>query len=537
MIRQIQNTIVEHWNRPAISDYRGERFLYSDVARHIAQLHAMFGALGIQRGDRIALCGSNSARWGVAFMAVVTYGGVAVPVFSDFLPDQIHHIVNHSETKLLFAAENILAATTPEEMPALRATVRLKDFTMVGGDAGEVAVPPLPVAIGQKDVSYRPEQDENQVMMINYTSGTTGFSKGVMLPYRAFDSNYEFASKALSCKIRDAGVVVSLLPMAHMYGLMFDFIYPFLRGSHTCLIARTPTPAILTQAFAEMKPDYITAVPLVIEKIIRRRVMRAFGASWVARYVDTPIVGGFIRRMVRQRMMKAFGGRIYEVIIGGAALNQEVEAFLRKFRFPFTVGYGATECAPLIAYSDYHEFVAGSCGRCVVNMEVRTDSGDPQNTPGEILVRGRNVMLGYYKNPEATAEALDGEGWYHTGDLGTIDADGNIFIRGRKKSMLLGPNGQNIYPEEIEDKINSLYLVGESLVVQRGNHLEALVYPDYDEARAFNLTDEHINNVLELGRKDLNEMLPAYERIQKMNVQREEFQKTPKRSIKRFLYK
>ena len=555
MIAQIQKTILDHWNLPAISDYHGERFLYSDVAGHIAQLHALFRQAGIQRGDRIALCGPNSARWGVAFMAVVAYGAVVVPILNDFQPDQIHHIVNHSESKILFAAENILATTTPSEMPGLTAILRMADYTVAfSSPTGELqgALPSLsrrsapltpPLTGGGRErassLHFEPERDENDLMMINYTSGTTGFSKGVMLPYRAFDSNFEFAQGALdrAFKGKGTGVVLALLPMAHMYGLMFDFIYVFLRGSHTCIMTRTPSPNILAKALAEVQPDYITAVPLIIEKIVRKQIMKKISSSRATRFIKMPLIGNLISKMMRRQVSKVFGGHIYEIIVGGAPLNQEVEAFLRSFRFPLTVGYGATECAPIITFSDYHQFAPGSCGRCVVNMEVRIDSSNPQQIPGEILTRGKNVMLGYYKNPEATAEVLDAEGWYHTGDLAVMDAKGNVFIKGRKKNMLLGPNGQNIYPEEIEDKLNSMLMVSESLIVQRNGRLEALVHPDYEEAYGLNLSDENIQNIMELNRTDLNEIRPAYERIQAVHIMKEEFAKTPKRSIKRYLYK
>ena len=547
MIAQIQQTIIDHWNLPAISDYNGERFLYSDVAQHIAQLHALFHQADIQRGDRIALCGPNSARWGVAFMAVVTYGAVVVPILNDFQPDQIHHIVNHSESKILFAAENILATTTPDEMPSLTAILRMVDYSIVfSSPAGGLQAvlsdqnrnPLLKTGkVGAGSLHYPPERDENDMMMINYTSGTTGFSKGVMLPYRAFDSNFEFAQGALDKRIRSTGVVLSLLPMAHMYGLMFDFIYVFLRGGHTCIMTRTPSPNILAKAFVEVQPDYITAVPLIIEKIVRKQIMKKISSSRVAKFIKIPIIGNLISKMIRRQVIKAFGGRLYEFIVGGAALNQEVESFLRSFRFPITVGYGATECAPIITFSDYHQFAPGSCGRCVVNMEVRIDSSNPQQIPGEILTRGKNVMLGYYKDPKATAEVLDQDGWYHTGDLAIMDAKGNVFIKGRKKNMLLGPSGQNIYPEEIEDKLNSMLMVSESLIVQRNGRLEALVYPDYEEAYGLNLTDENIKNIMELNRADLNEIRPSYEHIYAVHIMKEEFAKTPKRSIKRYLYK
>ena len=535
MITEIQKAITEHWDLPAISDFHGEKFLYSDVALHIVRLHTMFQKVGIQRGDHISICGPNSARWGVAFMAIVSYGAVVVPILNDFHPDQIHNIVNHSESKILFAAENILSTTTEEKMPCLRAIIRMNDFAIVSNPTFDEV--PLSSNIAPHDIHFEPEHNENDMMMINYTSGTTGFSKGVMLPYRAFDSNFEFAKEALDKSIKGTGVVLSLLPMAHMYGLMFDFIYIFLRGSHTCILTRIPSPNIIGQAFQEIRPDYITAVPLIIEKIVRKQIMKKVNSINAMKYIKIPIIGKIISKFIRRKVLKGFGGRAYEIIVGGAALNQEVESFLRSFHFPLTVGYGATECAPIITFSDYHQMRPGSCGRSVVNMEIKICSTDPQTIPGEVLARGKNVMLGYYKNPEATAEVLDKDGWYHTGDLGIIDSDGYLFLKGRKKNMLLGPNGQNIYPEEIEDKLNSMLMVNESLIVQRNNRLEALVHPDYEDAYSLKLTDQNIEHIMEMNRVDLNEIRPAYEHIHAIHIMKEEFEKTPKKSIRRFLYK
>ncbi|MBR6828858.1 MAG: AMP-binding protein [Prevotella sp.] len=546
MIQFVEQTLTAHWDMPAYTNYLGESYQYADVAHLIARQHIVFKETGIKRGDRIALCGPNSSRWGIAFMAVVSYGAVVVPILNDFQPDQIHNIVNHSETKLLYAAPNILKEIVPNEMPQLQGILRMEDYSVFsGGETLQTAVERLDETFRQKyggdqlkcdQVTFEPEADENDLMMINYTSGTTGFSKGVMLPYRAFDSNYEFAGKELNSAMPEGSNVLSILPMAHMYGLLFEFLYESLHGCHIFFLTRKPTPQFIARAFQDVKPRVVVAVPLIIEKTVRMKVMKKFMASPAAKYINTPIIGWFIKRKVRQQVVSAFGGNMYECIVGGAALNQEVEAFLHSFNFPITVGYGATECAPIISYSDWKTFVPASCGRAVINMEVKIDSDDPQNKPGEILARGKNVMLGYYKNEEATRQALDDEGWYHTGDLGIMDAKGNIFIKGRKKNMLLGANGQNIYPEEIEDKINSMLMVSESLIVQREGRLEALIVPDWDEANELKLTDENVRNIMELNRHDLNEMLPAYERIQAVNIFHEEFEKTPKRSIKRYLY-
>ena len=546
MIQFVEQTLTAHWDMPAYTNYLGESYQYADVAHLIARQHIVFKETGIKRGDRIALCGPNSSRWGIAFMAVVSYGAVVVPILNDFQPDQIHNIVNHSETKLLYAAPNILKEIVPNEMPQLQGILRMEYYSVFsGGETLQTAVERLDETFRQKyggdqlkcdQVTFEPEADENDLMMINYTSGTTGFSKGVMLPYRAFDSNYEFAGKELNSAMPEGSNVLSILPMAHMYGLLFEFLYESLHGCHIFFLTRKPTPQFIARAFQDVKPRVVVAVPLIIEKTVRMKVMKKFMASPAAKYINTPIIGWFIKRKVRQQVVSAFGGNMYECIVGGAALNQEVEAFLHSFNFPITVGYGATECAPIISYSDWKTFVPASCGRAVINMEVKIDSDDPQNKPGEILARGKNVMLGYYKNEEATRQALDDEGWYHTGDLGIMDAKGNIFIKGRKKNMLLGANGQNIYPEEIEDKINSMLMVSESLIVQREGRLEALIVPDWDEANELKLTDENVRNIMELNRHDLNEMLPAYERIQAVNIFHEEFEKTPKRSIKRYLY-
>lgn len=546
MIKLIEQTLTAHWDMPAYTNYLGESYQYADVAHLIARQHIVFQETGIKRGDRIALCGPNSSRWGIAFMAVVSYGAVVVPILNDFQPDQIHNIVNHSETKLLYAAPNIIKEIIPDEMPQLQGILRIEDYSVFsGGETLQTAVAQLDDAFRKKygsdqlkrdQVTFEPEADENDLMMINYTSGTTGFSKGVMLPYRAFDSNYEFACKELNSAMSEGSNVLSILPMAHMYGLLFEFLYESLHGCHIFFLTRKPTPQFIARAFQDVKPRVVVAVPLIIEKTVRMKVMKKFMASPAAKYINTPVIGWFIKRKVRQQVVSAFGGNMYECIVGGAALNQEVEAFLHSFNFPLTVGYGATECAPIISYSDWKTFEPASCGRAVINMEVKIDSDDPQNKPGEILTRGKNVMLGYYKNEEATHQALDSEGWYHTGDLAVMDAQGNIFIKGRKKNMLLGANGQNIYPEEIEDKLNSMLMVSESLIVQREGRLEALIVPDWDEANELKLTDEHVKNIMELNRHDLNEMLPAYERIQAVNIFHEEFEKTPKRSIKRYLY-
>ena len=537
MIKTIEKSIVTHWEQAALSDFSAETYRYADIAALILQLHDMFREAGIQRGDKIAICGTNSSRWGIAFLAIVAYGAVVVPILPDFLSEQIHNIVTHSESKLLFASEPILKRIEPQEMGNLTGILNLTDYSVAVGPSDTLAVKPLTSPVTPDQLNFQPEASENDLMMINYTSGTTGFSKGVMLPYRAFDSNYQFAVSALSKNMTPGSNVISMLPMAHMYGLMFEFLYEFLEGCHIYFLTLAPTPQVIARAFNVVKPRLVVAVPLIIEKIVRKQIMKKIMASKAVKLMKWPIVGYFVKRKVREQVVKAFGGNMYECIVGGAALNREVETFLHSFGFPITVGYGATVCAPIISFADYKTFAPDSCGRIVVNMEVRIDSSDQRNIPGEILVRGKNVMLGYYKNPEATEEALDADGWYHTGDLGVIDAKGNIFIRGRKKNMILGPNGQNIYPEEIEDKLNSMLMVSESIIVQRNNRLEALIHPDYEEAQLLNLTEENVTNIMQLNQIDINEQLPAYEQIMAVHIQKEEFQKTPKRSIKRYLYK
>ena len=537
MIKDIEKTIVTYWEQAALSDFSAETYRYSDIADYILQLHNMFREAGIQRGERIALCGSNSSRWGIAFLATVTYGAVVVPILPDFLSEQIHNIVTHSEAKLLFVSETILKRIEPEQMPNLVGILNVADYSVAVGPSDKLAVKPLSSPATPNQLNFQPESSENDLMMINYTSGTTGFSKGVMLPYRAFDSNYQFAVGELSQHMHAGDTIISMLPMAHMYGLMFEFLYEFLEGCHIYFLTLAPTPQVIARAFKVVKPRLVVAVPLIIEKIVRKQIMKKIMATKAMKLMKWPIVGYFVKRKVREQVVEAFGGNMYECIVGGAALNREVESFLHSFNFPISVGYGATECAPIISFSDWKIFAPGSCGRAVVNMEIKIDSSDPKNIPGEILTRGKNVMLGYYKNAEATAEALDADGWYHTGDLGVIDSKGNVFIKGRKKNMLLGPNGQNIYPEEIEDKLNSMLMVSESIIVQRNNRLEALIHPDYEEAQQLNLTEENISNIMQLNQIDINEQLPAYEQIMAVHIQKEEFQKTPKRSIKRYLYK
>ena len=543
----LEKSIIEHWDMDALTDYKGQTLQYHDVARKIEKVHILFENSGIQRGDKIALCGRNSSQWTVAFIAILTYGAIAVPILHEFTADQIHNIVNHSDAKLLFAGDHICGSIDPLQMPHLEGIIRNTDYSLLISRTdkltyarehlNELYGKKFPKYFRKEHVNYYHEQSPDELALINYTSGTTGFSKGVMIPYRALWSNFDFACDAMGNELPAGSNVISILPMAHMYGMAFEFSYEFIRGCHVYYLNRVPSPAIIAQAFSEVKPGIIIAVPLIIEKIIRKKVFPKIQTNRMRLLLGMPIINMKVREMICEEVKKAFGGRFFEIIVGGAAFNQEVEQFLHRINFPYTVGYGATECAPIICYEDWRNFVPGSCGKAVKHMEVRIDSPDPQNIPGEILTRGLNVMLGYYKNDEATSETIDEDGWYHTGDLGTMDYDGNVFINGRSKNMLLGANGQNIYPEEIEDKLNSMTMVVESIVVQRDSKLVALVHPDMDEAHNMNFTEEDLVNIMEQNRNGLNQQLPVYEKISEIEIHHEEFIKTPKKSIKRYLYK
>ena len=542
----IEKSIIDNWNRDALTDFKGATLQYHDVARKIEKLHIMFENSGVQQGDKIALCGRNSACWAVAFLATLTYGAVAVPILHEFTAEQIHNIVNHSGAKLLFVGDVVATVIDATKMPDLEGIIYIPDYSLVVSRTekltyarehlNEMFGKKFPKYFRQEHVHYRRETSGEEMALINYTSGTTGFSKGVMIPYRAMWSNYDFAMSVLGSTVKAGDSVISILPMAHMYGMSFEFFFEFLHGCHIFYLTRVPSPAIIAQAFSEVKPAVIIAVPLVIEKIIRKKVFPKIQNNRMRLLLNMPVLNRKVNQKICEQVKNAFGGRFYEIIIGGAAFNQEVEQFLKRINFPYTVGYGATECAPIICYADYHDFVPGSCGKPVVHMEVRIDSEDPENVPGEILARGLNVMLGYYKNEEATRQTLDKAGWYHTGDLGTMDANGNVFIKGRSKNMLLSANGQNIYPEEIEDKLNSMALVNESIVIQQGDKLVGLVHPDYDEAKGMRLTNDDIVAVMEQNRQELNAEMPAYSKLSTIKIQEEEFEKTPKKSIKRYLY-
>lgn len=543
----IEKSIVSNWEKDALTDFKGATLQYHDVARKIEKLHIIFESSGVQKGDKIALCGRNSSSWAVAFLATLTYGAVAVPILHEFTADQIHNIVNHSEAKLLFVGDYVATVIDQTKMPHLEGIIYLPDYSLVISRTdkltyarehlNELFGKKYPKYFRKEHVNYYKEQSPDELALINYTSGTTGFSKGVMVPYRALWSNYDFAMTVLGKIIKKGDNVISILPMAHMYGMAFEFMFEFIFGCHVFYLTRVPSPAIIAAAFAEVKPAIIIAVPLVIEKIIRKKVFPKIQNNRMRLLLNMPVVNKKVNQKICDQVVKAFGGNFYEIIVGGAAFNQEVEQFLKRIGFPYTVGYGATECAPIICYADYHDFAPGSCGKPVVHMEVKIDSPDPENVPGEILARGLNVMLGYYKNEEATALTLDSEGWYHTGDLGTMDADGNVYIKGRSKNMLLGANGQNIYPEEIEDRLNSMAMVNECVVVQRGEKLVGLVYPDFDEAATMRLNESDLEGIMEQNRQELNSTQPAYCKLAAIEIVKEEFEKTPKKSIKRYLYK
>lgn len=542
----IEKSIIDHWDSDALTDYKGITLQYHDVARKIEKLHILFENSGVQKGDKIALCGRNSSAWACAFLATLTYGAVAVPILHEFTPDQIYNIVNHSDAKLLFVGDVVATQIDGTKMPALEGIVYLPDYSLVLSRTDKLTYArehlnemfghKYPKYFRKEHVSYYKEQSPEELALINYTSGTTGFSKGVMLPYRSLWSNADFARTVIGKHIAVGDKVISILPMAHMYGMAFEFLFEFLSGCHVYYLTRIPSPAIIAQAFADVRPRIIIAVPLIIEKIIRKKVFPKLQTNKMRLLLNMPVINKKVNEKICEQVTAAFGGNFYEIIVGGAAFSQEVESFLNRIGFRYTVGYGATECGPIICYSDYASFAKGSCGRAALHQEVRIVSPDPENVPGEILTKGPNVLLGYYKNEDATRAAIDEDGWFHTGDLGTMDAEGNVFIKGRSKNMLLGSNGQNIYPEELEDKLSSMPLVAESVVIQKGFKLIGLLHPDYDEAKVMGLKPSDIESIMEQNRQDFNAVMPAYARLSAVRIQEEEFEKTPKKSIKRYLY-
>ncbi|WP_373806168.1 AMP-binding protein [Bacteroides heparinolyticus] len=542
-IAYVENSIKNNWDLPALSDYKGLTLQYKDLARKIEKVHILLEESGVKPGDKISICGRNSAHWGVAFLATLTYGAVAVPILHEFKPDNIHHIVNHSDSKLFFVGDGVWEDIDEIQMPKLEGIILLGDFTILVSRSekltyarehlNELFGRKYPNNFRREHVSYRRDEEE-ELALINYTSGTTSASKGVMLPYRSLWSNVKFGSEVLNLQAGDK--IVSMLPMAHMYGMAFEFLYEVCHGCHVHFLTRVPSPKIILQAFADVKPQIVISVPLIIEKIIKKNVLPKLDTLPMKILLKTPIINDKIKEKIKEQIAQVFGGEFYEVIIGGAAFNHDVEQFLRDLGFPYTVGYGMTECGPIISYEDWQSFKMGSCGKAAPRMEIKIDSSDPHNIVGEILTRGDNVMLGYYKNPEATEQVLK-DGWLRTGDLGIIDEAGNLTIKGRSKNMLLGPSGQNIYPEEIEEKINNLPYVNESIVIQlKDNKLAALIHPDYDAANAEGLSTSDLENIMEENRVAVNSELPAYSAISRIKIYQQEFEKTPKKSIKRFLY-
>ena len=543
----IENSIVDNWDKDAFTDYKGKTLQFHDVARKIEKLHILFESCGINKGDKIALCGRNSSHWGVAFLATITYGAVAVPIQNEFTSEQIHNIVNQSDARLLFVGDIVATHVQAEAMPDIEGIIYIPDFSLINSRAeqltyarehlNEMFGKRYPKFYRKEHVHFYKEEDPEQLAMINYTSGTTGFSKGVMLPYRAIWSNIDHILSVMDGNVKTGSNIVCSLPMAHMYGLAVDFLYGVINGCHLYFLTRLPSPTLIAEAFASVKPRLISLVPLVVEKIIRKKIFPITQTNRMRLLLNTPVVNKRIKQKIREQVMTVFGGEVYEIIVGGAPLNKRIENFLRSIDFPVTIAYGLTETAPLITLSDHTQYLPCSCGTVVKHMEVKVESPDPSNIEGELLTRGMNVMKGYYKNEEATAKVIDEHGWLHTGDSATISEDGHIYIKGRIKNMLLGANGQNVYPEEIEDKLNSMPMVGECLLVQRGDKLVALVYPDVEETSEIGLDENDIENVMEQNRLSINETLPSFSRISRIEIQKEEFKKTPKKSIKRYLYK
>ena len=542
-IDYIEQSIIKNWDKDALTDYKGITLQYKDVARKIAKFHIVLESAGIQPGDKIAVCGRNSAHWGVTFLATITYGAVIVPILHEFKADNIHNIVNHSEAKLLFVGDQAWENLNEDAMPLLEGIASLTDFTALVSRNEKLtyAFEHRNAIYGQRypknfrpeHICYRKDRPE-ELAIINYTSGTTGYSKGVMLPYRSIWSNVAYCFEMLPVKAGDH--IVSMLPMGHVFGMVYDFLYGFSAGAHIYFLTRMPSPKIIAQSFAEIKPRVISCVPLIVEKIIKKDILPRVDSKIGKLLLKVPIVNDKIKSLARQAAMEIFGGNFDEIIIGGAPFNAEVEAFLKKIGFPYTIAYGMTECGPIICSSRWETLKLASCGKATTRMEVRIDSPDPKTHAGEIVCRGMNMMLGYYKNPEATAQIIDANGWLHTGDLGTIDDEGYVTVRGRSKNLLLTSSGQNIYPEEIESKLNNMPYVAESLIVLQHDKLVALIYPDFDDAFAHGLQQNDIQKAMEVNRIELNQQLPNYCQISKIKIHFEEFEKTAKKSIKRFMY-
>ena len=542
-IQLVEESIRANWDRDALTDYKGATLQYKDVARKIEKMHILFEHAGIKKGDKIALCGRNSANWTATFLGVVTYGAVAVPILHEFKADNVHHIVNHSEARMLFVGDQVWEMFNEAAMPNLEGIIELKNFDLVVSRSEKLTYArehlneefgkKYPCRFRAEQVSYRREEPE-ELAVINYTSGTTGYSKGVMLPYRSIISNIVHIDQKVGLKAGDS--IVSMLPLGHIFGLVFDFLYGITKGAHLWFLTRMPSPKIIAESFAVIRPRVIACVPLIVEKIFKKNILPKVDNKLGKLLLNLPIISDKIKEQIRQQAMEVFGGNFIEIVIGGAPFNPEVEAFLRKINFPYTIAYGMTECAPLICHSRWDEILYTSCGKTVANMETKVISEDPERIPGELVCRGMNVMLGYYKNESATAQTIDKDGWLHTGDMAIKDADGNIFIKGRCKNMLLTASGQNIYPEEIEARLNNMPYVNESLVILKENKLVALVYPDNEDAFSQGMNKKQLEEALEQNRIELNKVLPAYSQITQVKLYPEEFEKTAKKSIKRFLY-
>ena len=542
-IDYIEQSIIKNWDKDSLTDYKGITLQYKDVARKIAKFHIVLESAGIQPGDKIAVCGRNSAHWAVTFLATITYGAVIVPILHEFKADNIHNIVNHSEAKLLFVGDQAWENLNEDAMPLLEGIASLTDFsslvsrneklTYAFEHRNAIYGQRYPKNFRPEHICYRKDRPE-ELAIINYTSGTTGYSKGVMLPYRSIWSNVAYCFEMLPVKPGDH--IVSMLPMGHVFGMVYDFLYGFSAGAHIYFLTRMPSPKIISQSFSEIKPRVISCVPLIVEKIIKKDILPKVDSKIGKLLLKVPIVNDKIKSLARQAAMEIFGGNFDEIIIGGAPFNAEVEAFLKKIGFPYTIAYGMTECGPIICSSRWDTLKLASCGKATTRMEVRIDSPDPKTHAGEIVCRGANMMLGYYKNPEATAQIIDVNGWLHTGDLGVMDEEGYVTVRGRSKNMLLTSSGQNIYPEEIESKLNNMPYVAESLIVLQHDKLVALIYPDFDDALAHGLQQNDIQKAMEVNRVELNQQLPNYCQISKIKIHFEEFEKTAKKSIKRFMY-
>ncbi len=542
--KMFEKAFRDNWDCLALSNYKGTTIFYRDLAERIAKIHILFEHCGLKQGDKVAICGRNQVNWAVSFLATLTYGAVPVPLLHEFKPGNIHHLVNHSEAKILFVDPTVWEGLSESEMPDLQAITRIDTFRLIYAANEQITYArehlnslfgeKYPESFGPESLNYY-EDSPNELALINYTSGTSGFSKGVMIPYRTIQSNVEFAKVAVP-SLNNTSNVVAMLPSAHMYGLMFEVLYEIVCGAHIHFLTRIPSPKIIMQALDEIKPDLVVSVPLVIEKIYKNKVRPILEKNGIRQLLRLPLLDQVILNKVKSELVNAFGGRFYEVIIGGAAFNKDVEDFFKKIHFPFTVGYGMTECGPIIAYDGWETVKLYSCGKVAPNLEIKIDSSDPENIPGEVMVRGENVFLGYYKNEDATKAVFTEDGWFKTGDMGVVDKDGYLFLKGRCKCMILGPSGQNIYPEEIETVLNSLSYVIDSLVIEDNGGLTALIYPDFQLAEKDGMSAEQLQARIESLVKSANDLLPNYAKVKTVEIMPEDFERTPKKSIKRYLY-